>query len=239
MARNIDFKKQNIPFTQVANGVLNDSKLTPGAKGLYAYLYSKPDGWQFSAVRISKDFKCGRDHIITLLKELDENGYLSRHKMPDGRMAYEVIFPPLDPKPDIPVQAPDPKPEKAKVGNSLSGKFRSISNKELISNKEEESNKESRHSLQTNELIKAFEGINPACSKMYGNKTQRNACLALIENYSFERVLDVINKTLPKTNKIDFLPIITTPLQLSDKWAALEAGISKFKNKDKNNVAFT
>ena len=35
--------KQNVPFTMVANEVLKDPKLSFKAKGLYAYLFSKPD----------------------------------------------------------------------------------------------------------------------------------------------------------------------------------------------------
>lgn len=85
------------------------------------------------------------------------------------------------------------------------------------------------------ELIKAFEEINPASKRFYGNTTQRDACEQLIKLYTFERVLSVISNTLPKTNKIEFLPTITTPLQLYEKWSALEAGIMRIKNKGQFN----
>lgn len=89
------------------------------------------------------------------------------------------------------------------------------------------------------ELIKAFETINPACKRMYGNKTQRQACDDLIENYGFDRVKIVIEKTLVKTNTIEYIPTITTPLQLFQKWSSLEAGIKKLKSRiEKNKVAF-
>jgi len=77
------------------------------------------------------------------------------------------------------------------------------------------------------EIIKAFEVINPACSRFYGNKTQRTACQDLIDSYSFERVLSIIEKTLPRTNGLEFFPTITTPLQLRDKWASLESAVKK------------
>lgn len=92
-------------------------------------------------------------------------------------------------------------------------------------------------------LIKSFEGINPTAKNWYGNTTQRKACQDLIETYSFQRVKDVIDKTLPRTNKIQYFPTITTPLQLRDKWASLESAIIKYQsekiNKDnKYKVAF-
>ncbi len=80
-------------------------------------------------------------------------------------------------------------------------------------------------------IIKSFETINPACKKMYGNTTQRKACQFLIDTYSLERVKSVIEETLPRTNKIAFFPSITTPLQLQEKWSALESAINKHKNK--------
>lgn len=90
-------------------------------------------------------------------------------------------------------------------------------------------------------LIKSFETINPACKRMYGNKTQRQACEDLIGTYGFERVKNVIEKTLPKTNNLQFFPTITTPLHLRDKWVVLESAIRRHqaeKSISKNKVAF-
>ena len=90
-------------------------------------------------------------------------------------------------------------------------------------------------------VIKSFESINPACKKFYGNTTQRKACQYLIDTYGFDRVISVIEKTLPKTNNLQFFPTITTPVQLQDKWSSLESAIKKYqseKQTTKNNVAF-
>jgi len=86
-------------------------------------------------------------------------------------------------------------------------------------------------SVEVAELIKSFEIINPASKKFYGNKTQRSACEFLINEYGFDRVKIIIERTLPKTNTIAFFPSITTPLQLQEKWAMLESAIRKNKNK--------
>lgn len=92
-------------------------------------------------------------------------------------------------------------------------------------------------------LIKSFEKLNPASKKFYGNTTQRKACQFLIDTYGFERVNTVIEKTLPKTNGLQFFPNITTPVQLQDKWANLESAVRKYQAEKqqvitKNKVAF-
>lgn len=79
-------------------------------------------------------------------------------------------------------------------------------------------------------IIKAFEGLNPASKKFYGIPTQRKACQSLIDTYGLDRVKTVIEKTLPKTNGLQFFPTITTPLQLMDKWVQLESAIRKYQS---------
>ncbi len=116
-----NFKRQNIPFTQVANEVLNDKTLSAKAKGLYAYLYSKPEGWNFSMHRIINDMADGRDSIANGLKELEDNKYLVRERLSNGRMDYKLSL--IRKKPDT---------EKPTVGKTHSGKTRTVSNKELI-----------------------------------------------------------------------------------------------------------
>jgi phage replication O-like protein O len=100
----------------------------------------------------------------------------------------------------------------------------------------------SEHSSQNEiiSLIGEFSKLNPSCKRMYGNNTQRQACEDLIENFGLERVLTVIEKTLPKTNNLQFFPTITTPVQLRDKWIMLESAIRRYQsqNQTKNKVAF-
>lgn len=95
---------------------------------------------------------------------------------------------------------------------------------------------------EISELIKSFENINSACKNFYGNPNQRKACENLITSYGFDRVKGVIENTLPRTNVIAYFPTITTPIQLRDKWAALEAQIIKSKakqsEKSKADIAF-
>lgn len=90
---------------------------------------------------------------------------------------------------------------------------------------------EPKHRAEGAEVVRAFEAINPAAKLFYANTTQRKACDDLIDEYGLERVLSVVSETLPKTNAREYLPTIVTPLQLFEKWAALEAGIHKLKGK--------
>lgn len=103
----------------------------------------------------------------------------------------------------------------------------------------------SKDTLQTNktldmqnlipEVIKAFEVVDPKNKKYYGNKTQREACQFLLDEYGFEEVLKRIS-FLPKTNTMKFFPSITTPVQLRDKWKQLENHF--IRERGSNSVAF-
>lgn len=80
--------KVNTGFTQVTNTVLLDKKLTLADKGLYAYLYSKPDDWDFAASRIAKELGAGEKLVMKCLHNLEDAGYLVRTKQQSGRTDY-------------------------------------------------------------------------------------------------------------------------------------------------------
>lgn len=88
-------------------------------------------------------------------------------------------------------------------------------------------------------VIESFSKLNPACSRMYSNKTQRQASEDLIVTYGLGRIQNIIKDTLPKTNKIKFFPTITTPVQLRDKFIMLESAIIRYKQANKSTVAFS
>jgi hypothetical protein len=82
--------KEDIGFTQVGNSILYDKSISLKAKGLYAYLYSKPKGWSFSSLRIMQECADGRDSIRAGLKELEALGVLTRRKKGDGTVEYSI-----------------------------------------------------------------------------------------------------------------------------------------------------
>lgn len=83
-------KKFKLSFTQVPNVVLKDRRLSLKAKGLYAYLFSKPDGWQFNPKIIIKEIKEGRDAFYAAMKELVDCGYICRHQPNAGKFGSSV-----------------------------------------------------------------------------------------------------------------------------------------------------
>ena len=85
-----NFKKQVVPFTQVPNKLLYNPDISFKAKGLWAYMSAKPEGWNFSADRIAEETKEERKAILAGLKELSENGYITAKKKSDGRIEYTL-----------------------------------------------------------------------------------------------------------------------------------------------------
>lgn len=112
-------KKENVPFTQIANDVLSTRDLSFKAKGMYAYLFSKPDGWDFSGERIIKESKDGKDAVYSGLAELESVGYLIRKKLKTGRIDYFLKHSlGQNPVPEKPEMEPVPQfPEKESISN--------------------------------------------------------------------------------------------------------------------------
>ena len=83
-----------------------------------------------------------------------------------------------------------------------------------------------KHNRLGEQVIKAFEEVNPNASRWYNNITQRGACDDLIETHGLEKVIKAV-AILPKSNTMQYIPTVTTPLQLRDKWASLAAALTK------------
>lgn len=124
---NMRLKKQDIPFTMVANEVLRRNDLSLKAKGMYAYLFSKPDDYEFSGHRIQKDSTDGRHSTFASLKELENKGLLLRVKYQDGRMGYRLIHG-EEPDTENPNQAKVPKYRNSQIRKTLIPKIGTISN---------------------------------------------------------------------------------------------------------------
>ena len=92
MPDKITIKKFDCGFTQISNIVLVDPNLSIKAKGLYCYLMSKPEGWEFFTSNMEKELGLSFRQIRVLLKELTEYGLVVRHQVNQDGMFGGVIY---------------------------------------------------------------------------------------------------------------------------------------------------
>lgn len=105
-------------FTIIDNDIINDPRMHLKALGLFAYMWSKPDDWQFYISEIATHFKDGESAVSSAMKELMELGYLRRtQNRKDGKFStYDYVLQEI-PKPENHSSVPKgdlPKPEKPK-----------------------------------------------------------------------------------------------------------------------------
>ena len=79
-------------YAQVPNSLLENKLVTLRAKGVYAYIQSRPDDWDFSIEKIA--FSTGETpyKIKYSLQELSKAGYLERHKFTKGRGHFDIEY---------------------------------------------------------------------------------------------------------------------------------------------------
>lgn len=219
--------KQPTGFTQVANIVIRDPALSWKAKGIYALLYSKPNGWQFSTKRIADEARDGYEGTLSGLQELEKAGYIQRRRHGDGRVEYHIVVTPQSGKPIE--DTSEPQSENPTVGKPHSGKTRLVSNTDRKQYGNRSNTVSSEHGSQDVAIIiDAFKDVNKANTQWYKNTTQRAACHRLIENYTLELTLKVVTM-LRASNTRAYFPTITTPVQLEQKWSQLEAAFQRYK----------
>jgi hypothetical protein len=90
--------RQKGKFTIVSNDVIMDKRLSAKAKGVYVYLHSRREDWQFYEAEMVRHFNDGKHSISSAIKELIECKYLLRiQKRIDGRFShYEWILNPTE-----------------------------------------------------------------------------------------------------------------------------------------------
>ncbi|MEU6054199.1 helix-turn-helix domain-containing protein [Streptomyces xanthochromogenes] len=82
-------------FTQIANSLFRDPRLSAKAKGIFGFISTHRDGWGVTPESIAAAMKDGVASIKTGLRELERFGYLVRkqERRPDGTMepiVYEI-----------------------------------------------------------------------------------------------------------------------------------------------------
>ena len=82
--------------------------------------------------------------------------------------------------------------------------------------------KENQHNPIGAEIIHALTDIDPKNKMYYNNTTQRKACDFIIDEYGKDEALKAIEfYKEARSRRVAYLPTITTPVQLRDKWQSL------------------
>lgn len=106
-------------YVIVDQAAVEDTRLSWAARGLLAYLLSRPDDWKVLVNDLKKRGNLGRDGIYTLLRELRQAGYVrfERNRDAHGRMrggTYIVSEMPHPASPDVDAPAlAEPRPANA------------------------------------------------------------------------------------------------------------------------------
>ena len=67
-------------FTVMSNHHLRNVSLSLKAKGLLSLMLSLPDNWDYTTKGLAHICKDGVDSISSAIKELEKQGYLTRHR---------------------------------------------------------------------------------------------------------------------------------------------------------------
>lgn len=91
------------PYFMMTRAAAQDESLSWAARGVLAYLLSKPGHWRVQVSDLEQ--QCGRDKVYAILKELVDTRYMERilTRRTDGRFGayeYRVYETPLPEKPD-------------------------------------------------------------------------------------------------------------------------------------------
>lgn len=113
-------------WSSVPNKLLEAPELSWKAKGVWAYIYSRPDGWEVQEADLIRRATDGRDGVRSALRELEEHGYLSRVHIRERGQFSTVTYklhlsderPPMTEKPST----EKPSPENPTLSNTEESK---------------------------------------------------------------------------------------------------------------------
>jgi hypothetical protein len=170
------------------NDLLNNKVISLKAKGLFGYIQSKPDGWNFSVKNIAKQNKESLSAITSGIKELESFGYLERVKYQNekGHWGIEYILH------DIPIYEnptfENPIQENPILENYINNSKKDLSKKELSNKEEEESKKESESKIETKRL--SSEKSTTTNKGLLNKEIEVNGINVLISNNDFGKHQD-------------------------------------------------
>lgn len=144
----------------IPNEILNLKEISFKAKGLFAYIQSKPDGWDFSAERISMQTDEGLASVRSGLKELEKYGLLIRRKYHNEQGFFETEYilceQPMVENPTL----DNPTLEKPTLENYINNSNKDFSKKEESNNFKSNNKKDIRKEFLASEFFQnQFENL--------------------------------------------------------------------------------
>lgn len=94
-------KRDRGNYTNVSNIVVRDSRLSWKARGIFLYLWSQANEWQFYVSEVATHATDGEDALRSGLKELEQYGYLERTPAKNEKGAFNGLLWILQDKPEI------------------------------------------------------------------------------------------------------------------------------------------
>jgi len=114
-----------------------------------------------------------------------------------------------------------------------------LPSKETLPNKYNTNNNTNNNiatKVAVNEMIDLFKSVNPSFERLFKNTTQRSAIERMTKQFGGEKLKKLI-ELLEKTNKLQYAPSITTPLQLEQKMGSLKVFLEKRQEEANKNKA--
>jgi hypothetical protein len=84
-------KREN-PYAQIDKTVLNDTRLSWKAKGLMAFLLSKPDTWEINIKNLIRQAKDGKEAVYSGINELIKFGYIVRTEFRSNGRFSQIVY---------------------------------------------------------------------------------------------------------------------------------------------------
>jgi hypothetical protein len=217
-------------YSVISNAGLNDARLSLKAKGLYAYLLSKPDDWVITKAGLETQLKEGREAIKSALAELEQCEYIKRERV-QGDHGHISTVTTLYETPSAVMR------ETRTSENPADGPPVRIVSTDLPSTEE----------VSTEILVPTEQGAEP---KVFGDpqvndvvghfekkiglmprmEYQRRAAKTLIQRHGFEKVIGGINAVAASRGE-PYAPTISSLVALRDKWIDLETFYRRTQSK--------
>lgn len=152
----IKIRKLENHFAQIDNRVLGDIRLSWKARGILAYLLSKPPNWSVRSEDVTKHGTDGRDAVRSAFAELAKAGYAVLVNTRSGR-EWHIYDAPQKPSPEKPFMA-EPSPENPRMGFANMAKP-ATSNTDILSKTE-----------NRNGVLLPVEDWKPRLAAIYGRR---------------------------------------------------------------------